>query len=260
MKKIKLICKTCKNSFFKKLYELEIDKSISDYFCSLHCSAVYNNQLRKESLETKQFNCKYCDLSFLKRPTSKKQVCDSCKIKRRKEYAEKCSIVNIERECIKCKTLIKCNKYSKRQYCKKCIHEYHVELGKKNGRLSVLAQQRRSKNEIYFAELCCKKYDTVSCNEQFFKSPSGNWDADVIIHKYKLAILWNGIWHYKQIRKNFSLKQIQSRDKIKLKIIKNNGYEPYVIKDMGKFNKKFVEDQFDILKIYINNLQISEVS
>jgi hypothetical protein len=58
--------------------------------------------------------------------------------------------------------------------------------------------------------------------------------------------LWNGIWHYKQISKTQSLIQVQSRDKIKTSIIERMGYIPYVIKDMGKHNKKFVEQEFEI--------------
>ena len=46
------------------------------------------------------------------------------------------------------------------------------------------------------------------------------WDADIIIHDYKIAILWNGAWHYKQISKNSSLIQIQNRDVIKINEIK----------------------------------------
>src|SRR5438105_380214 len=100
---------------------------------------------------------------------------------------------------------------------------------------------KRSKNEIYFADLCIQYFgiDNVLTNEPIFDG----WDADVIIPSLKLAILWNGIWHYQQVRKKHSLKQVQSRDKIKAKIIKKHGFESYVIKDMGKYNKLFVEEQ-----------------
>ena len=38
---------------------------------------------------------------------------------------------------------------------------------------------------------------------------------------------------------------MQNRDKIKIKEIEKHGYVPYVIKDMGKHNKEFVEKQFN---------------
>jgi hypothetical protein len=105
-------------------------------------------------------------------------------------------------------------------------------------------------NEIYFSELC-EKYFTITTNEPFFDG----WDADIIIHSEKIAILWNGAWHYKQIIKKQSLQQVQSRDKIKMNIIKKYGYIPYIIKDMGKYNKKFVEQEFEIFILIIKGLK-----
>ena len=116
--------------------------------------------------------------------------------------------------------------------------------GQKGGKISATLQCKRSKNEIYFSELCAKEFD-ITTNEPYFDG----WDADVIIHSEKIAILWNGIWHYKQIAKTQSLKQIQARDKVKTAIIKKYGYIPYVIKDMGRYNKAFVEQEFEIFKL-----------
>lgn len=112
--------------------------------------------------------------------------------------------------------------------------------------LQIQSEARRSKNEIYFAELCEKYFDTIQTNVSIFNG----WDADIIIEDIKYAILWNGVWHYKKITENHSVEQVQNRDKIKLKEIKNKGYTPYIIKDMGKHNKEFVEKQFEeLLKI-----------
>ena len=111
--------------------------------------------------------------------------------------------------------------------------------GQNGGKVSAQKQSRRSQNEIYFAELC-SQYFTITTNEQFFDG----WDADVIIHSDKIAILWNGAWHYKQISKTQSLKQVQARDKVKTAIIKKKEYDPYVIIDMGKYDKSFVEQEF----------------
>jgi hypothetical protein len=124
--------------------------------------------------------------------------------------------------------------------------EYRIRAvvnGRKGGKISATRQCRRSKNEIYFSELCADEFE-ITTNEPYFDG----WDADIIIHSEKTAILWNGIWHYKQIVKTNSLKQIQSRDKIKTAIIKKYGYIPYVVKDMGKYNKSFVEQEFQIFK------------
>jgi hypothetical protein len=106
---------------------------------------------------------------------------------------------------------------------------------------------RRSKNESYFFDLCKMHFgeENVTSNEKYFDG----WDADVIVHNKKLAILWNGVWHYKKVREKQSLEQIQNRDVIKLKIIEKYGYTAYTVKDMGKFNKKFVEQEFEIIRL-----------
>ena len=123
-----------------------------------------------------------------------------------------------------------------------------VEIGRKSAEIQ--KETRRSKNEIYFFELCKNHFNNISHNERIFNG----WDADVIIEDYKIAVLWNGPWHYKQICKNHSVKQVQNRDKIKLNEIKKMGYIPYIIKDDGSENKKFVEEQFNIFLNFIKNI------
>jgi len=122
-------------------------------------------------------------------------------------------------------------------------------LGRKAGLSSVNSQSkiRRSKNEICFAELCKNKFKKVLTNEPLFNG----WDADVIIEDYKIAVLWNGNWHYKKIKQNHSVGQVQNRDRIKIKEIQAKGYVPYVIEDRGKYNKEFVKKQFDELLAFL---------
>lgn len=69
-------------------------------------------------------------------------------------------------------------------------------------------------------------------------------DADVIIEDLKIAVLWNGKWHYEKITEKHSVVQVQNRDKIKISEIKKAGYIPYIIKDVGKNKKAFVESEF----------------
>ena len=133
-----------------------------------------------------------------------------------------------------------------------CIHshqqtnnEYKEKAklnGQKGGKKSAHSQQRRSKSEVMFAELCDEHFgkDDVLCNEPIFDG----WDADVIIRGKKIAVFWNGPWHYKQIMRSQSLTQVQARDRVKTAIITKYGYTPYVIKDMGKHNPKFVLEEF----------------
>jgi hypothetical protein len=120
-------------------------------------------------------------------------------------------------------------------------------LGRRGGLKSSTSQNKRSKNEIYFSELCKTEFDVILTNISMFNG----WDADIIIPEKKIAILWNGIWHYKKITKNHSVKQVQTRDRIKLKEISNFGYISYIIKDLGRYNKEFVEQEFIKFKQYI---------
>ncbi len=85
-----------------------------------------------------------------------------------------------------------------------------------------------------------KKQSNVLTNEPMFNG----WDADIILPNKKIAILWNGVWHYKKITKKHSVEQVQNRDKIKINEIKKLGYTPYIIEDLGKYDKSFVENEF----------------
>ena len=110
----------------------------------------------------------------------------------------------------------------------------------------IQTQNRRSKNEIYFAELCKKHFSNVKENARIFDG----WDADIVLEDLKIAVLWNGNWHFKKITRKHSVLQVQTRDRIKLKKIRAAGYQPYVIEDRGAFNPKFVEEQFELFKNY----------
>jgi len=207
----------------------EITNSKNEKFCSSSCSASYNNKNRKCSDETKEkisakikmLNpkkivgkiCIYCNKNFNTTNRYKKTCSDECLSEFRKMHTQKIGIIG--------------------------------------GKKSVLSQNRRSKNENLFGELCQSLFDNVILNEPIFNG----WDADIIIEDYKLAILWNGVWHYKQIGKNHSLLQVQNRDNIKIKEIKNCGYIPYIIKDDGKFNTIFVKTEFEKLLEYINKIK-----
>lgn len=93
---------------------------------------------------------------------------------------------------------------------------------------------------MYFCELCGKHFKDVEHNVPIFDG----WDADVIIHDVKVAVLWNGVWHYQKIKNNQSLEQIRQRDQIKISKIIEFGYTPYVIQQDGTFDKNFIEEKF----------------
>lgn len=155
--------------------------------------------------------------------------------------------------CKNCSKEIEHTTNVKRIFCSHscCTTYYNLNTDRChiNGLKSCIVQKekRRSKNEIYFSELCISFFKNVSINESIFNG----WDADVILNDDKIAILWNGKWHYKKIKKEHSVKQVQNRDRIKIIEIEKMNYKPYIIKDMGKYNKNFVEQEFQKLKKYI---------
>lgn len=123
---------------------------------------------------------------------------------------------------------------------------------RENGKKSAAVQRhnRRSKNEILFYKMCKENFGNVLNNTPMFNG----WDADVILPDIKVAVMWNGRWHYEEIMEGTSLKQIQNRDRIKIKEIEAHGYTPYVIKDMGKYDQSFVESEFENFKKYISKV------
>jgi hypothetical protein len=149
----------------------------------------------------------------------------------------------IIKKCIWCTGEFEVRKTSTRVYCSYNCKQSGV--GRKGGMKST--QSKRSKNEILFHKMCLEVFDNVLSNQNIFNG----WDADVILPTEKIAVLWNGKWHYEKITEVHSVKRVQNRDKIKIKEIKKLGYTPYIIKDMGSYNPEFVKVQFELFLKYI---------
>lgn len=152
----------------------------------------------------------------------------------------------VKKNCLFCNVDIT-HKRKKSKFCSRvcgCKYIFNTPEGRDHvlglHKKSILVQVRRSKNEILFSEKCQQYFERVETNSQIFNG----WDADIIIHEHRIAILWNGIWHYKHVRKNSQLDKVQERDRLKLIEIEKCGYTPYVIKDMGRFSNKKVEKEF----------------
>ena len=217
--------------------------------------------------EQKKFNseCPTCGKKIEYTSTKEKIVhCSrNCANKRTHDQSTKDKISNTlklkvkirkeEKYCINCGNDITMKAKKTKFCCRSCASKFNSnsEIGKQHIKKivekSVKTQSRRSKNEMLFFEYCKIKFGSVENNLPIFNG----WDADIIIHDYKIAVMWNGVWHYKKVRKNHSVSQVQNRDKIKIKEIINFGYTPYVIEDLGKFSKKKVELEFEKLLDYL---------
>jgi len=111
---------------------------------------------------------------------------------------------------------------------KSCSTECKNKLISLGGRKGSARRVKRSKDEVSLYDLCSNYFNHVSHNEPIFNG----WDADIIIHDTKTAILWNGPWHYREmVGLKHSLKQVQNRDKIKTKEIESMGWKVMVFED-----------------------------
>lgn len=81
------------------------------------------------------------------------------------------------------------------------------------------------------------KFPDALPNEPMFNG----WDADIVIPSKKIAILWNGAWHYKDLLGG--LKMIQNRDKIKYNEIVKKGYMPYIVVDFTSGKESTVQKE-----------------
>lgn len=166
-------------------------------FCSSSCAASINNLGRKQSDKQKTIAAKTIKLIVKPKFTPVFQ----CKI---------------------------CGKWGIRKNRTTCSDTCLLRAQQNYGKRSATSQKRRSKDEIKLYELCNSYFSHVENNVSIFNG----WDADIIIHDIKLAILWNGPWHYKEMKGfKHSLKQVQNRDRIKIKEIKKLGWSAIIFED-----------------------------
>lgn len=141
-------------------------------------------------------------------------------------------VTYLDKICIACKSEFRVKKTRKNQKvcnldCKRLLEKqkaaegYYKQLGRIGGCASAVVQVKRSKNEIMFAELCENtfEFEDVRCIEPIFNG----WDSDVILYTMRIAIAWNGIWHYQKVRKEHDLDATKRRDIHKQKEIKRWG-------------------------------------
>jgi hypothetical protein len=104
----------------------------------------------------------------------------------------------------------------------------HVENGRVGGKKSASIRTLRSKAEIKLFELISSINNDAISNHIIVDG----WDADIVVPSTKTAILWNGPWHYKEMNiGSHSLKQVQTRDSIKVKLFTQLGWNVVIYED-----------------------------
>ena len=225
------ICKNCGKKFY--IYDYETRKQFPQC-CSSFCRHSLSGKINSQG--TKNIICKQCGKEFeVNKHYSGNYICNKCQIDNKEKIKQE--KIN-QKESLKIEILN--TKLQKKiiKYISEETRQKFREAGKKSAKKQ--AEIRRSKNEIEFCKLCEEYFNNVEHNKPIFNG----WDADVIIHDIKFAILWNGKVHYEPIFGQANFNRVINRDKIKLKEIQNAGYISYIIKDVGKHNDNFVNEKF----------------
>ena len=211
--------------------------------CNKEFNVLTNTHLKsKHNLIMSDFKVLYPSFSFISVESMEKQT-STWRIR----YTEKSKLeyMNDPKHCKKCGSIIPFLKKDNIFCNNKCagsyntIGKHHSEVTKNkikttmNNTIKINGpyhQSRtyvnRSKNEIKLYELMSTKYECLH-NVKMFNGR----DADIIIPSIKLAILWNGIWHYESVIKNRSMLQVVCIDDYKLRQIHKQGYNFIVVKD-----------------------------
>ena len=214
---ITLVMRTCK--FCQKLLTTKYQVS----FCNRSCSAKHGNKKRTET------GWRHSE-EAVKRISA---GCTAANLRihglKRNEYSK-----NPKKCCICQSPIAYIDRFVRSTCSKKCNKKRLSENGRKGGKISASRQIRRSKHEIEMFDLCKNYFTRVGHNEPIFNG----WDADILIYDHKLAIMWNGDWHYTEMSFSQSLLQVQTRDAYRIKQIIKTGWQPYIIEDSTKNPKQ----------------------
>lgn len=189
---------------------LNCNKEVVNKYCNVSCQNTHQGATRSNKqfglFKDFEVECYSCKNKFLVNerekifPKKEKYYCNrSCANKRTHSDETKEKIrttlnkhvfIKLESTCIFCKKdYIKKRNHQKlcSRTCSSSWKNTYLGIGRLGGLASAKSQSetKRSKNEIYFAELCETKFVKVLTNEPVFNG----WDADVIIEDFKIAIL-----------------------------------------------------------------------
>jgi hypothetical protein len=220
------------------------------------------------SMQTVNVKCVGCDVVFSRHKTRQKYYCSpACKKQHR----------TIECECLFCgKKQVKPKSHF-RKYCSRKCNALHREL------LAVKIYTcpcgnpvRKAKSYIkyeqqgvYCSIKCCHKYRAFksrSLNEELFYNklkefyPSAianvaieGREADVLLEDLKIAVHWNGAWHYRPLRGKKILNDIQRRDHERYRIFEAAGFSNYIIKDDNSHDPSKVQAELDRFLAFVGS-------
>jgi hypothetical protein len=172
----------------------------------------------------------------IKKSVSAKRFFEENKKEKTKKIIQKKTEKKVEVSCIGCNTSLHLSLkvYQKRQIklftCNEnsCKSTYIKEVSRESGKRSANKRNKRSKKEIELYDLLKLNFSNIGNNETI----ANGWDADILLHDHKIAILWNGPWHYREMGfSNHSLKQVVNRDCIKIQEFESIGWNVLIYED-----------------------------
>lgn len=209
-----------------------------------YCSRKCSNSRQIDDSKKKTLNCYKCNKPVVVGLRASKVKCDKCRSIQRQSRIVKEKRIRVSKRtyydfiCKQCNNQFQSTRKDTKFCCRHC---QSIFVGRLGGIKSSAKKIKRSKNETLFFELCKLKFSNVLHNVNMFNG----WDADVILPDLKIAILWNGPWHFRKCNKKHSVLQVQNRDKIKIDEIRKYGFNEYIISDNGKYNYNFVQCEFN---------------
>lgn len=179
-------------------------------FCGSSCAATFNNKGRIVSAETIQ------QTNETKRKNKHKHNYYRLYGENNPNYKDGSSSSN---QCVICGK----NSGGRKTCSEYCLFERRSIVARQN----VSKIPNRSFDEIKLFELCATTFNCLA-NHMI----DSGWDADIVLPDHKIAILWNGPWHYKDMKMtNHSLIQVQTRDRIKTELFESLGWTVLVYED-----------------------------
>lgn len=185
-------------------------------FCCRSHAALYNNSIRSLESRNKQ------------RSTIRKKYSSDLKVHKTKIQMRKEAYLENPQLCNVCSTAIDFSNRRRKTCSDKCLDIRNKQNCSKRGRNSASKNVKRSKQEIELFERCKEQFPDALSNHVIAEG----WDADIVLPESKVAILWNGPWHYQQMPfQNHSLKQVQTRDRLKTKLFESLGWKVLIFED-----------------------------
>ena len=218
-------CKQCGKQFTEKY-----SKYSSGDFCSLSCAHRYSRSFISKELQKNISNKVKKYYKINPHPNTGKPS------------PRKGQIIRVDWKCPMCGKIIKLipSEAKKRKFCSGTCRNIH---NNKN----ICGQTSKAENLLYNEII--KNFPKLNVIKNDRKTLNG-LELDIYIPELKLGIEWNGIFHYKDVRKNNSLEKIQKKDVLKEKLCKDMNIDLIVVKDLTS-NKKFALNEINKIVKYI---------